>query len=68
MKFGINPGIIKVQVRKMDGYKEMYYRLFGKITDIIKELQSVQQETEEIFLSQETEKREGTCLAKKRSK
>jgi len=34
-------------------YEEMYYKLFNKITDIIDALQTVQAETEEMFLRQE---------------
>ena len=37
----------------MDCYKEMYYRLFNKITDITRELQAIQTETEKIYLSGE---------------
>ena len=36
----------------MDDYKGIYYKLFNRITDIINELKVVQQETEEMFLSQ----------------
>lgn len=39
----------------MDSYKEMYYKLFNKITDIIDELQAIQAQTEEPFVSQEAE-------------
>nr|WP_319487597.1 hypothetical protein [uncultured Caproiciproducens sp.] len=38
----------------MDPYEEMYYDLFNKITDVIKELQTVQQESEELFLSRKS--------------
>ncbi len=37
----------------MADYKKMYYTLFNKITDVIAELQGVQQQTEEMFISQE---------------
>jgi len=37
----------------MDSYSEMYCRLFNKITDVIHELEKVQRETEELFLSEE---------------
>lgn len=37
----------------MDCYQEMYYKLFNKITDVIKELKKVQQETEEMFAAYE---------------
>ncbi len=40
----------------MDCYQEMYYILFGKVTDVIGELQKAQQETEETFLSHNKEK------------
>ena len=36
----------------MDNYKEMYYKLFNKITDIIHELQLVQIEVEEAYILQ----------------
>lgn len=39
----------------MDHYKEMYFALFNKITDVIHDLQSVQTEVEELFLQQEPE-------------
>ncbi|MEG0913900.1 MAG: hypothetical protein RSA97_03255 [Oscillospiraceae bacterium] len=35
----------------MSDYKEMYHLLFNKITDIICELQTLQQQAEEIFMS-----------------
>lgn len=34
----------------MGNYSEMYHILFNKITDIIKELQDVQRQTEEIYI------------------
>ncbi|MEG1384987.1 MAG: hypothetical protein RSD08_06770 [Oscillospiraceae bacterium] len=37
----------------MADYKKMYHTLFNKITDIIDELQVVQQQTEEMFIAQE---------------
>ncbi|MDF1495555.1 hypothetical protein [Caproiciproducens sp. CPB-2] len=46
----------------MDHYKEMYYSLFNKITDIINELQNIQQESEEVFLSHEVKEKEHTIL------
>jgi len=39
----------------MDLYKEMYDKLFNRITDVIRELQTAQRETEEMFLSQSPE-------------
>lgn len=38
----------------MENYKEMYYKLFNKITDVIGELQNIQKETEEIFITGES--------------
>jgi hypothetical protein len=35
----------------MDCYRDMYYKLFNTITDVINELQEVQKETEEMYLS-----------------
>lgn len=37
----------------MDYSKEMYYILFNKISDIINELQTLQSETEELFILQQ---------------
>ncbi len=34
----------------MTDYKTMYFELFNKITDVIEELKSVQQRTEEIYI------------------
>ena len=34
----------------MPNYRKMYYTLFNKITDIVEELQQVQQEAEELYL------------------
>lgn len=31
-------------------YKEMYFTLFNKISDVIEELKKVQQETEEMYI------------------
>lgn len=39
----------------MNNYKEMYFTLFNKITDVIRELESIQSESEEAFLSQDPE-------------
>ena len=36
----------------MQDYKDMYYLLFNKITDITNELQEVQRLAEEIFIMQ----------------
>ncbi len=38
----------------MDCYQEMYYKLFNKISEVIGELQAIQIETEEIYLSYKT--------------
>ena len=38
----------------MEDYKEMYYMLFNKITDIIGELQAIQIKTEELLISSES--------------
>ena len=34
----------------MPNYKEMYLKLFNKVTDVIEELQQVQRETEELYI------------------
>lgn len=39
----------------MRDYKEMYYALFNKITDVIEDLQKIQQLTEEMYLSQRSD-------------
>ena len=41
----------------MDNYKELYYKLFNKITDIINQLQDIQTETEEIFILQQQDRK-----------
>lgn len=41
------------EVSAMSDYKKMYYILFNKITDIVDELQAVQRQTEEIYISGE---------------
>ena len=35
---------------EMNDYKEMYYQLFNKITDIINSLMAVQQEMEKMYI------------------
>lgn len=35
----------------MPDYKEMYFKLFNKVTDVIGELQQIQRETEELYIS-----------------
>ena len=37
----------------MNVYKQMYYRLFNRVSEIIRQLQAAQQETEEIFLNED---------------
>lgn len=39
----------------MEEYKELYFKLFHKITDVISDLKSIQTEVEELLLSQESE-------------
>ncbi len=47
----------------MQDYKELYYKLFNKITDIIEELQEIQCQAEEIYINAEQdEKNEKTCV------
>lgn len=38
----------------MDQYKDMYYKLFNKITDIVCELENIQKDTEEMFILRES--------------
>ena len=40
-------------------YKEMYFKLFNKISDVINELTAAQQEVEEIYISEEDDECEG---------
>lgn len=40
----------------MDNYKDMYYKLFNKITDIIEELKEVQCQMEEEYMDEEMDK------------
>ena len=35
----------------MDDYKDLYYLLFNRITDIIEEMKSIQQLSEEMFIT-----------------
>ena len=35
----------------METYKELYYFLFNQITDIIERLKSIQQQSEEMFIT-----------------
>ena len=41
---------------QMEDYKKLYYELFNKITDIIEELEKIQQDTEERYISAEADK------------
>lgn len=40
----------------MPNYEKLYHLLFNKITDVIEELQKVQQEAEEIYISENNNK------------
>ena len=37
----------------MDNYKDMYFMLFNKITDIIEELKEIQEKTEKMYIDKE---------------
>lgn len=39
----------------MDNYENLYYLLFNRITDIIEELKSIQQLSEEMFITLSTD-------------
>lgn len=39
----------------MNDYKDMYYHLFNKITDIIEKLQEVQREMENMYIETDKE-------------
>ena len=34
----------------MENYKEMYFKLFNKLTDFSRQIEEIQRETEEMFL------------------
>lgn len=34
----------------MPDYRNMYFKLFNKLTNVIEELQQIQQETEELYM------------------
>ncbi|MGX8711253.1 hypothetical protein [Clostridium sp. KNHs216] len=36
----------------MNCYKEMYYQLFNRVSNVIEELKDIQKETEEIYMAQ----------------
>ncbi len=40
----------KIEVIKVEPYREMYYLLFNRVTDVIRDLQDAQKETESLFL------------------
>jgi len=42
-----------MEVMLMTDYEDMYFLLLNKITDIIKDLQEVQQQAEELYLAQD---------------
>ncbi|MBR6609336.1 MAG: hypothetical protein IKK99_03865 [Oscillospiraceae bacterium] len=35
----------------MENYKDLYYLLFNRVTDIIRQLKSIQQVSEEMFIT-----------------
>ena len=39
----------------MTDYKNMYFQLFNKITDIIEQLKEVQKQAEEMYINDESE-------------
>ena len=39
----------------MPNYKEMYFELFNKLTDVIEELKEIQKETEEKYINDSEE-------------
>lgn len=39
----------------MSGYKQLYYKLFNKLTDIAEEIKHIQAEAEDLFLDGEDE-------------
>lgn len=40
----------------MEDYKEMYLKLFNKVTEVIEELKKIQAETEEMYLNAQNDK------------
>lgn len=47
----------------MENYEKMYFKLFNDITEVIHALERIQQEAEEMFLSQESEMKIGQTPA-----
>ena len=44
----------------MDIYKDLYYMLFNRITDIIEELKTIQQISEEMFITSDQTEQSNT--------
>ena len=44
----------------MDIYKDLYYMLFNRITDIIEELKTIQQISEEMFITSDQTQQSNT--------
>ena len=42
----------------MSDYKDLYYKLFNRITDIIEELKELQVQTEEMYINSEQDEKE----------
>ena len=40
-----------LEVKNMENYKSFYHAMFNKVTDVIEELQKLQQEMEEKYIS-----------------
>lgn len=51
----------------MDTYKELYTTLFNKITDVIAEMQQVQMDTENMYISHAIDEMEMEDASKKNS-
>ena len=47
-------GVLKI----MSDYKDLYYKLFNRITDIIEELKELQVQAEEMYINSEQDEKE----------
>ena len=45
----------------MTDYKELYHLLFNKITDVVDELQQIQQLAEKLYIESDLDKEENEC-------
>lgn len=50
LKYFVLHGIICMGGDEMQEYKEMYFTLFNRVTDVIEQLKAAQKEAEDIFI------------------